>query len=381
MTTIRVRRTLAILGAAGLTCAAASPPAAALKALAPGGLLVGAALSRAQVEGQDAAARAIVDQHFNTISPENLLKWESVHPESARYDFAAADRYVDFGTTRGMTVIGHTLVWHNQTPDWVFQGTDGRRADRETLLARMREHIFAVVGRYKGRIRGWDVVNEALDEDGTLRKTPWLEIIGEDYLIKAFEFAHQADPDAELYYNDYNLTRPDKLAGAVQLVKRLKAAGLRVDAIGEQGHWLLDSPSLAEIEATITASAGAGVDVMITELDVDVLPRDPSMYGADLAKRARFRETTNLYPTGLPAEKQQELAKRYAGVFSLFLEHRDRIARVTFWGVHDGQTWLNDFPVPGRVNHPLLWDRQGAPKPAFSAVVDVLEAATARPTP
>jgi endo-1,4-beta-xylanase len=234
----------------------------------------------------------------------------------------------------------------------------------------MREHISAVVGRYKGRIGGWDVVNEALDEDGSLRKTPWLEIIGDDYVAKAFEFAQRADPDAELYYNDYNLTRPDKLAGAVRLVTQVKAAGHRVDGIGEQGHWLVDGPSLAEIEATITGIARAGATVLITELDVDVLPRDPEMWGADLAKKARIRAATNAYPDGLPPAVQEQLARRYADAFTLFLKHD--VSRVTFWGVTDATSWLHDFPIPGRVNHPLLWDREGREKPAFEAVARVL---------
>jgi endo-1,4-beta-xylanase len=239
----------------------------------------------------------------------------------------------------------------------------------------MHDHIRAVVGRYKGRIKGWDVVNEAISDDaqGAPRKSKWREAIGEDYIAKAFEYAHEADPSAELYYNDYNLTSAAKRATAIRIVKDLKERGLRVDAIGEQGHWLIDGPSLADIEATITDIAGAGVKVLITELDVDVLPRDPGMYGADLEKRSKFRAETNLYPDGLPKEKQDQLARRYADVFALFLKHREKIARVTFWGVTDAHSWLNGFPVPGRVNHPLLFDRSGQPKPAFDAVALVLK--------
>jgi endo-1,4-beta-xylanase len=359
------------LGVAGV-CLAAPGPAPALKDLAPKGMVIGAALSQAQSDEQDTVSADIVKRHFNTISPENLLKWESVHPEPDRYNFEPADRYVAFGEKNRMFVVGHTLVWHNQTPAWVFAGKDGAPADRETLLGRMRDHIRTVVGRYRGRVHGWDVVNEALNDDGTLRKTRWLEAIGEDYLAKAFEFAREADPEAELYYNDYNLWKPAKRTGAIRIVKQLRERGLRVDGVGEQGHWLIDGPSLVEIEATVTDIAAAGFKVMITELDVDVLPRDPESYGADLEKQAKIRAVTNLYPDGLPEEKQQELARRYASIFELFLKHRDKIGRVTFWGVTDAQSWLNDFPVRGRVNHPLLWDRAGKPKPAFHAVADVL---------
>jgi endo-1,4-beta-xylanase len=345
----------------------------ALKTLVPKGVLIGAAVNQAQSDGRETIGLGIVTHHFNTISPENILKWQLIHPDPERYDFAPADRYVALGQKHGMAVIGHTLVWHQQTPAWVFAEKDGARPDRETLLARLRAHIEAVAGRYRGRIHGWDVVNEALDDDGTLRETPWLEVIGEDYIAKAFEYARAADPQAELYYNDYNLWKPEKREGALRIVKQLRDRGLRIDGVGEQGHYMLASPSVAEIDATISAIAAAGVKPMITELDVDVLPRDPAMYGADLAKKAKFKAETDLYPNGLPSEKQQELARRYADIFAVVMKHRETLARVTFWGVADGHSWLNDFPVPGRTNHPLLWDREGRPKPAFDAVVKELK--------
>jgi endo-1,4-beta-xylanase len=355
--------------------APASKEAASLKELMPKGVLLGVAVSQGQIEGKDAVAGPIIVRHFDSLTPENLLKWALVHPEPDRYNFGPSDAYVAFGEANKMAVIGHCLVWHSQTPAWVFAGKDGAPLDRETALGRMKEHITAVVGRYKGRIKGWDVVNEAINDDaaGTMRDSPWRKAIGDDYIAKAFEFAHAADPEAELYYNDYNLTSAPKRATAIKIVKDLKARGLRVDGIGEQGHWLLGGPSLADIETTITEIAAAGVKVLITELDVDVLPRDPGMYGADLEKRGKYRAETNLYPDGLPADKQQELAKRYADVFALFLKHKEKITRVTFWGVTDGHSWLNGFPIPGRTNHPLLFDRQGQTKPAFDAVVSTLK--------
>ncbi len=214
------------------------------------------------------------------------------------------------------------------------------------------------------------MVNEALDEDGSLRKTPWLEAIGEDYVAKAFEFAREADPAAELYYNDYNLWKPAKRDAAVRLVQGLKAKGLRVDGIGEQAHWGIDDPPLEAIDAALAAIRASGATPLITELDMDVLPRDPDQWGADLAKKARIRAATNVYPDGLPPAVQERLARRYADCFALFLKHG--VGRVTFWGVTDATTWLHDFPIPGRVNYPLLWDRDGREKPAFDAVVEVL---------
>ncbi len=366
-----MRRTL-MSSPALLLCAAAALAAepSSLKSLAPPGLRIGAAINQAQSDGRDPAAAAIVARHFNTITPENILKWEKVHPGPDRYDFEPADRYVDFGTRNGMFVVGHVLLWHQQAPAWVFAGEGGKPLDRETALARLKEHITTVVGRYKGRIGGWDVVNEALEEDGSLRKTPWLEAIGEDYVAKAFEIAHEADPSAELYYNDYNLWKPAKRDAAIRLVQALKARGLRVDGIGEQAHWGLDDPPLEAIDAELAAFRASGARPLITELDVDVLPRDPDMWGADLAKKAKIRATTNVYPDGLPDAVQQKLARRYADVFALLLKHG--VGRVTFWGVTDATTWLDDFPIPGRVNYPLLWDRAGREKPAFDAVVEVL---------
>jgi endo-1,4-beta-xylanase len=363
--------TLLLWAAAAL---AAEPPA--LKSLAPPGLRIGAAINQAQSDGKDPAAAGIVVRQFDTISPENILKWEKVHPDPGRYDFEPADRYVDFGAKNGMFVVGHVLVWHQQTPAWVFAGEGGKTLDRETALARLKAHVDAVVGRYKGRIGGWDVVNEALEEDGSLRKTPWLEVIGEDYVAKAFELARDADPSAELYYNDYNLWKPTKRDAALRLVQALKAKGLRVDGIGEQAHWGIDDPPLEAIDAELATFRAAGTTPLITELDVDVLPRDPDMWGADLSKKAKIRATTNVYPDGLPEAVQQNLARRYADVFTLFLKHG--VGRVTFWGVTDATTWLDDFPIPGRVNYPLLWDRNGREKAAFGAVVEVLRRGNGR---
>jgi endo-1,4-beta-xylanase len=297
-----------------------------------------------------------------------------VHPEPSRYDFGPADAYVELGRKYHHKVIGHTLVWHNQTPKWVFEDKDGKRVDRDTLLARMREHIRTVVGRYRGRVNGWDVCNEVITEDGAMRKSPWFEIAGEEYIAEAFKAAHEADPEAELYYNDYNLYKPAKRAAAIALVKKLREQGLRVDALGEQGHWQLATPTVAEIQAIFDDSAAAGIPVVITELDVDVLPRDPAMAGADLANRFDRTDANDPYRDGLPADKQAELAQRYADVFALFGKNRSNLRRVTFWGVTDGRSWLNNFPVRGRVNHPLLFDREGKPKPAFSAVAAALNA-------
>jgi endo-1,4-beta-xylanase len=345
--------------------ALAVPPAAerqdvALKDLMPKGMVIGVAINQRQFEGADATAADIITKQFNQISPENVLKFQPVHPAADRYAFDAADRYVQFGVDRRMQVVGHTLVWHSQTGAWVFQGTDGKPADRDTLLARMREHIRTVVGRYKGRIHGWDVVNEAIDEDGALRKSPWQVGIGDDYVAKAFEFAREADPNAELYYNDFNLEKPAKRAGVIKLVRDLQARKLRIDGIGNQAHWRLDTPAIEEIDTALVELHATGLKVMYTELDINLLPNTPR--GADPS-------VANPYASGLPEDVQRQLARRYADVFRVFLKHRDAVTRVTFWGLSDADSWLNR----GRTNYPLLWDRQRQPKPAFDAVVEVLK--------
>jgi endo-1,4-beta-xylanase len=297
------------------------------------------------------------------------MKWERIHPAEDRYNFEPADKFVEFGEKYGMFIVGHTLVWHSQTPRWVFEDGEGKPATRDVLLKRMRDHIFTVVGRYKGRVHAWDVVNEALSEDGTMRQSAWLKVIGDDYVARAFEYAQEADPKAELYYNDYSLESEAKRNGAVELVKRLKAQGLKVTAIGTQHHDRLQTPSLEQMDATFRAFKTLGVKVCVTELDVDVLPRATRRPTADVGTRVELSPELNPYTAGLPAEVQTELAKRYAGIFGVFLKHRDAIARVTFWGVTDRVSWLNNFPVRGRTNYPLLFDREGKPKPAFDAVI------------
>jgi endo-1,4-beta-xylanase len=334
---------------------------------------IGAALNPGHFTETDAAGSALVKQHFNTITPENHMKWELIHPRSdaglAGYQFENADRYVEFGEKNGMFIIGHCLVWHSQTPRWVFQDAEGKPLDRAGLLQRMRDHISTVVGRYKGRVHGWDVVNEALNEDGTLRKSQWLKLIGEDYIARAFEYAHAADPKAELYYNDYNLDYEAKRNGAIALVKKIKQEGISITAIGSQSHHKMETPTVQQIEETMKAFKELGTKIVVTELDVDVLPAVTGQPTADISVRAQASANSNPYTAGLPDEMQKALAMRYADIFAVFLKYKDAITRVTFWGVTDGHSWLNNFPAAGRTNYPLLFDRAGKPKPVFDAVI------------
>jgi endo-1,4-beta-xylanase len=349
-----------------------------LKDTFKGSFYVGAAINRAQIYGEDTRGVNIIQAHFDSITPENVLKWGLVHPKPDVYDFAASDKYVEFGEKNHMFIIGHTLIWHNQTPKWVFEDNKGNPVTRKVLLRRMRDHIHKVVGRYKGRIKGWDVVNEAVDEDGTMRQSPWMKIIGDDYIEKAFKFAHEADKKAELYYNDFSLENEPKRKGAIALIRKLKAEGVPVKAIGLQGHDRLEWPTIEQQDATITAFEQLGVKVNITELDVTVLPSATRQNTAEVTATAESNPALNPYTDGLPHSVQQALAKRYADLFAVFLKHRAAIERVTFWGVTDGDSWRNDWPAHGRTDYPLLFDRNGAAKPAFDAVIRTAKTETAK---
>jgi endo-1,4-beta-xylanase len=274
-----------------------------------------------------------------------------------------------------MFIIGHTLIWQNQIPEWAFEDSSKKLLTRDAMLARMKGHIFTVVGRYKGKVHGWDVVNEALNDEGGLQKTKWLKTVGEDYVIKAFEYAREADPNAELYYNDFSLDKPAKRDATVRLVKELQSKGLRIDGVGIQGHWGMDYPIRKDFDAFVDSIGVLGIKVMVTELDVDILPRVDNKYkGADINVRADLQKELNPYVDGLPIEAQKKLADRYTELFSMLLAHPGKIGRVTLWGVYDKTSWLNNWPVRGRTSYPLLFDRNYQPKTAFFAVVKTAEA-------
>jgi endo-1,4-beta-xylanase len=352
----------------------AAPETATLESVFAPYFRVGAAINRRQIDGTDSIGDSIIARQFNSISPENVLKWAFAEPRPGVFDFGAADRYVALGERHRDAIIGHTLVWHNQTPAWVFQNATGGVVSRDSLIARMRLHIATVVGRYKGRIHGWDVVNEAVNEDGTLRRSPWLEIIGPEYIAMAFRFAHEADPAAELYYNDFSVERAAKRAGIVRLVTALRAEGVPVTAIGMQEHQKLDWPTAAAIDSAIADLASTGVKLMVTELDVDVLPSNRGQRTEAIEQQLMRVGAPDPYRGGLPYSMQLALARRYGEIVRVYLAHRDVITRVTFWGVDDADSWLNNFPVRGRMNHPLLFDRRGMPKVAFDTVVAAVRA-------
>jgi endo-1,4-beta-xylanase len=341
--------------------------------------MIGSSVNRWVTSDRALESRDIILRHFNTITIENALKAGPINPRPGEYNFSPADELVEFGLEHGMFVVGHTLVWHNQTPDWFFRDENGNPNSPEEQIERMRNHIETVAGRYAGKVNAWDVVNEVIDDDGSYRQTSWVKAVGNgDTLVKlAFRFAGEYAPDAELYYNDFNAWRPSKRDGIVRLVTMLQAEGIRIDGIGMQGHWGLNYPKNEYIEAAIDTFGSLGVKVMITELDVDVLPvtKEGQLIG-DVMRNYQFqlpefKEFLDPYRDGLPAGVQQDLADRYEELFSIFYRHRDQIDRVTFWGVHDGMSWKNGYPVPRRTNYPLLFDREKQPKPAYYAVLHV----------
>ena len=331
---------------------------------------VGAAINEWQFRERKQRTLALVDQQFNSISPENSLKWSRFNPKPGVYRYAAPDAFVEFGHKNKMHVVGHVLFWHSQTPEWVFQDKSGQPLNREQLLKRMRERVRHLAERYGKKIHAWDVVNESILDNGKQRDSQWTKIIGKDFIEQAFRIAAEELPEGvELLYNDYSMTESRKRDAVVRMIAELKRKNIRIDGIGMQAHWAIGGPSIAEIEASIVAYSEAGVAVHITELDIDVLPRKGDMWDADVAKRLERDASMDPYSDGLPEAKQQQLAKRYADLFQLFLKHKDKIKRVTFWGATDKYSWLNNWPIKGRTSYPLLFDRNGKPKPAFRSVV------------
>ena len=326
--------------------------------------LIGTALNATQIEEKDAAADAVIKQQFNAITPENIMKAEEIHPGWDTYNFSLADKIVNFGSRNHMQVNGHTLVWHSQLPGYA---RNIKSVDSFKMF--FNNHITTVASRYSGKIFSWDVVNEALDEDGSMRKSIFLEKLGEDFVTEAFRLTQKVSPGTELYYNDYNNEQPQKRAGCIALIKKIQAAGVRIDGVGIQGHWHLGRLPLKDIEESILSYHALGLKVMITELDIEMLPRN--FQGADVNQRMASNPLLNPYAKSIPDSLLQQQAKDYENLFRLFLKHKDKITRVTFWGVNDGQSWLNGWPVPGRTNYPLLFDRNFNPKSAYFSVINL----------
>jgi endo-1,4-beta-xylanase len=349
------------------------PPMPSLKETFRNDFLIGAALNTAQIQEKDSAAARLIPQQFNAATPENIMKAAIIHPGWNQYNFTLADQLVAYGQKNNIKITAHTLIWHSQLPGFV---RNIKNAD--SLRQFFTNHITTLASRYDGKVFSWDVVNEALEENGSLRKSIFLQQLGEDYIVEAFRLAQKAAPHTELYYNDYNIEQPKKRAGAIEIIKKIKAAGVRIDGVGIQGHWRAAHIPLAEIEQSILDFSALGVIVMFTELDLSVLPNPWDSDNADISAATGNKAGKDPYPTGLPDSIQHVLAKGYEDLFKLFLKHKDKISRITFWGVNDGQSWLNDFPIRGRTNYPTLFDRAYKAKPAFYAVIATKNSSVAK---
>jgi endo-1,4-beta-xylanase len=356
-------------------CASTSPGTPAASGLAAAWrrhFRIGVAMSNQMLDRQSGADLDIIAREFNSVTAENAMKWGEIQPDGVNWRWARADQLVDFAAKHDMHVLGHTLVWHSQVPRSLFTGADGAPLARAGLLGRMEEHINAMVGRYKGRVHTWDVVNEALDEGNGWRRSQWHRIIGDDYMERAFRMTRKADPAAKLLYNDYNMHNPGKREFLVKVLRDYLDRGVPIDGIGLQGHLGLTYPNMEEWERSIATYAGMGLEVHVTELDVDVLPGPNT--GAEISNRSAYSAELDPYKAGLPDEVQQKLADRYEQIFRILLRYRDRVERVTFWGLHDGMSWKNGFPMPGRTNYPLLFDREMKPKPAYDRLMQLARA-------
>ncbi len=313
---------------------------------------IGVSVSPASLAG---AESDLIRKNFSSLSAENVMKSGLIHPQENSYAWDNADRIVDFAQQNGLLIRGHTLCWHKQTPTWLFKDQEGKPVTKEVLLARLKEHIQTVVSRYKGKIYAWDVVNEAIDDNDSvfLRGSDWYKIGGEEFIADAFKWAREADPKALLFYNDYNTESPAKRAKIFKLLKRLKEAGVPVDGIGLQGHWDLTTPTEKTLRESIEKFSSLGLQVQVTELDVSVYSpaeKDPSNH----------QFTT---------EREQRQMEQYKMIFRVLREYKKEITGVTFWNVSDRSSWLDNFPVRGRKNYPLLFDQQLHPKKAFWEVV------------
>ncbi|HBF33047.1 TPA: 1,4-beta-xylanase [Candidatus Sumerlaeota bacterium] len=343
-----------------------------LKDALKGKFLMGVAVDDEQASGKDTKALPLILKNFNSIVVENCMKSEVIQPEEGKFDFEQADRFVKFGEAHKLHMVGHVLVWHSQTPKWFFVTDDkGTTVTRDVLIERMRKHITTVVTRYKGRIQSWDVVNEAFMDDGSYRDSPFYKIIGKDYIKLAFQFAREADPNAELIYNDYSVEHEGRRDAIVKLVNDLKREGIKVDGIGSQGHITMDYPDFKDTEKAIIAFAGTGAKVMITEMDLTTLPAPvEGDMGADVYLNFKYDKKLDPYADGLPDALAKQLHDRYAEAFRVFLKHQDKISRVTIWGLTDGQSWRNDWPIRGRHDYPVWFDRNYQPKPIVKTIIE-----------
>lgn len=316
----------------------------------------------------------LIAQHFGWVVPENCMKCEVIHPEEDRYDFTLADQLVAKAQANGQHVVGHCLIWHSQCAPWFFVDKEGKQVSAEVLKQRMHDHIFTILNHFRGKIEAWDVVNEAFEDNGTLRHSKFYEILGEEFIPLAFQYAHEADPTIELYYNDYSMYKSEKVKAVVNFFRPLMAKGLRVDAIGMQGHLFLgdeDYPTL--YEKSIREIATLGIPAQFTELDLSVLPNPYAMAGANISAKFEYTKEIDPYTEGLPAEMQEKADQFWVDFFQMLMRNKENVLRVTYWCFNDANSWRNDWPVKGRTEYATLFDRQSCPKSTVQKLIDLVK--------
>jgi len=313
-----------------------------------------------------------IAQHFGWVVPENCMKCEVIHPQEGLYDFTLGDQLVEKALANGQHVVGHCLIWHSQCAPWFFVDDEGKQVSAEVLKKRMKDHIFTILGHYKGKVEGWDVVNEAFNDDGTLRRSKFYEILGEDFIPLAFQYAHEADPTVELYYNDYSMNKAQKVEGVVNFFRPLIAKGLPITAIGLQGHLIYgDTDYVKEYEQTIQTIASIGLPSQFTELDISMLPNPYGFSGANVSDRFKYSEMMDPYRNGLPADKQEQFDQFWIDFFKMLMANKEHVLRVNFWCLNDANSWRNDFPIKGRSDYATLFDRQSQPKPTVQKLIQL----------
>lgn len=326
----------------------------------------------------------VIARNFNYVVAENCMKCEVVHPQEGVYDFTLADQFVDKAKAAGLKVLGHCLIWHSQCAPWFHYDEQGKLVSPEVLKKRMREHIFTVMNHFKGRVDAWDVVNEAFEDDGTPRQSLFYQILGTDYIPLAFQYAHEADPSVELYYNDFSMNKAAKVKGVTDFFRPLVRQGLPITAIGMQGHMILEGNNyVEEYEHSINTITSLGLKTFFSEVDLSVLPNPFGFSGANVSDRFAYRPEMDPMTKGMSKEKEQEVEQFWTDFYQMLLRHRNDILRVNFWCLNDGCSWRNDFPIKGRTDYATLFDRHNQAKPFVEKLIRLVspqaETAAAKP--
>lgn len=337
------------------------------------------------IGGDQTAHWTNVEKHFDWVVAENCMKCEVIHPQEGVYDFTLADQFVDKALASGLKVMGHCLIWHSQCAKWFHYDKDGKLVSKEVLKKRMKEHITTVMSHFKGRVSAWDVVNEAFEDDASPRNSLFYQILGTDYIPLAFQYAHEADPTAELYYNDFSMNKPQKIEGVVEFFRPLIEKGLPVTAIGLQGHMILednvDNSVIKQYDHTIKTVATLGIPAFFSELDLSVLPNPYGFSGANVSDRFSYTPDKDPFKDGLTKQQAQKMNLFWVDFYKMLISNKENILRVGFWCVNDANSWRNDFPIKGRTDYATLFNRDNSPKECVSEIINLVKPQCCQETP